>query len=175
MSYNKTTTYLSPMLEYPIAELISNFGFLNCYLGDHSYPDNPKNSIFVRFRPPRIDDALRELIKEAESNPRHLRTYDLPHGEIMFIFELDQKFEKDIEMFKRGKFSKMSREYAESNFSKESKRYKVLVKDPEYKQSIVDKYRVNENAVEELDSIPEPEKEIFRFNDLLGWTTSATI
>lgn len=169
MTYNKTTSYLAAMLEYPLNGFFKDCGFINCYLGDHSFPEVHQNCIYVRLKPKEITETVIRHLKEARTHKDYVRDYDLPYGEIMYVFKLDEKFENDIRMFKQGKYSKINREFVEKNFAKDSKRYKVLTKNSEYKNSLAELYRVNDNYIEELDSIPNPEKEIFRFNETVGW------
>ena len=169
MKYNKTTIYLAAMLEYNLEKFVSDMGFVNCYIGDHSYPIQYKNHMFVRVKPINFGKTTLEIIEETKKHKSFVRVYDLVDNELMFVFKLNDSYEKDIAMFRLGKYSKISREYVNSKFTKDSKRYKVFHKDEKYKAAIRDLYAVRDSSIDELESIPLPEEEIFRCNDLRGW------
>jgi hypothetical protein len=166
MGYNKTTLYLAGMLDYNLKDLIETNAFINCYLGDHSFPVDYSNHIYVRIK---FSPQVQRIIEAARKSPSYEIEYDLPNGEIMLVFRIDSKYSKDVAAFRAGKYSKIDREYVQKVFPKGSKRYKILTLDEGYKKALVELYHVRESSIEELESNPSPVEEIFRFNDQRGW------
>jgi len=169
MKYNKTTIYLAAMLDYGLDKFVSDMGFLNCYLGDHAYPVQYTDHIFIRAKPASFNKEVLDILEETKKHKSFVRMYDLLEDEIMVVFKLNSSYSKDILMFKLGKYSKISKEYVNTYFNKNSKRYKVFSKDEEYKAAIRELYAVRESSIEELESIPLPEEEIFRYDGIRGW------
>lgn len=168
MKYTKTTSYLASMVNYAFSNF-RPFNFINCYLGDHGAEKDYNNHICVRVSPDDFTDEFREIQNAVRKSDEYVADYDLPNMEVMFVFKLPEKYRADVELFKLGKYSKMNRDYVNEKFEKGSKKFKVFTKDPGYRAALEDEcgLRLPEDA--ELASIPNPEEEVFRFNNKRGW------
>lgn len=81
---------------------------LNAYFGDTSQP-NLINHVFLLFE--YYDDPLNQrLIKEITSLPDYESSYQPSESLIMYIFRIPDRFQKDYELFKQSKYSKISEE-----------------------------------------------------------------
>lgn len=165
--YTKTTSYLAPMIEQNLSVFLEH-NFVNCYLGDDGYDIKYPNHLYLRVAPSEFTDKFRDVTREVRNSKEYVADYDLPNREVMFVFKISETYYGDLELFKAGKYGKINKEYVERSFKKDSKRYKVLNKDPEYRAMLEETLDVHLPANAELEELPIPEHEIFR-NSNRGW------
>lgn len=166
--YTKTTSYIAPMISENLSPF-KEFNFLNCYLGDHGYDVKYEDALYLRVAPEEFNTGFKKLTEQVRKSKEYITDYDLPNREVMFVFQIGTQYKQDLEHFKNGKYSKIDRNYVEKNFLQNSKRYKVLTRDPEYRVMLEELLSIHLPANAELASIPEASTEIFRFNNLRGW------
>lgn len=161
-AYTKTTSYIAPMVKEDLTVFLDH-GFINCYLGDNGYGINYPNHLYLRVSPKEFSDDFRATTEKIRNSPAYVADYDLPDREVMFVFKIDEDYLNNLKEFKKGKYSKIDKAYVEKAFKKDSKRYKILNQDPDYRATLEESLSVvlPENA--ELEEIPEAANEIFRF------------
>jgi len=165
-TYNKTTSYLAPMIKQDLSVFL-DFNFINCYLGDQGHDVEYKNHLYLRVAPDSFSDKFKAISDLVRRSPEYVTDYDLPNKEVMFVFKISENYFEDLRLFKEGKYSKIDKKYVERSFKKNSKRYKVFNQDPEYRAMLEESWEVRLPANAELESIPNPEHEIFRYTR--GW------
>lgn len=112
MELKKTITsiFMVPTLRIGRDELKQN-GFINAYLKDGGREVQYSNSIYLVFHPSNIDQFKVFLDNEYERTKAIIDDYDYEDGFVVVVYALDNKFKKDFELIKKGKYSKTSREF----------------------------------------------------------------
>jgi hypothetical protein len=105
---NINTIFLLPTLKLDPLELKTN-GFINCYEQDvkkTSYED----CIYAVFKPPNLDVFKTFLDNLYENRTDVIEDYDdSPY--VVVVFKLTDAFKEDINLVKKGKYSKTSKEF----------------------------------------------------------------
>jgi hypothetical protein len=112
MEIKKTITsiFMVPTLQIPKNCLKDN-GFINAYSNDSTKEEQYKDCIYILFKPPNLDKFREFLESEYERTTNIIEDYDYEKGYVVVVYKLNEKFKKDFELIKRGKYSKTSIEY----------------------------------------------------------------
>lgn len=92
-------------------EAAKNNGFLNAYVQDKTHEAIYPNAIYLLFKPSNIDKFRDFLENEYERGSTIIEDYDYPEGYIVLVYQLDMTFRKDIDLVKRGQYSKTSEDF----------------------------------------------------------------
>lgn len=162
----KTSYYLLPMIGINF-KLFCDYGFIDAYLGDglRSYPSKAMYLLFA----PEYTEEFAEFCERVREHENFIDDYDVDDEHVMIVFKIPKKYHEDVELFKQGKFSKISKEYVKTSFKDfKDPRRKVFDRDKYLKLKVEEFLGVNLEDDAELEGIPLPEKEIFRYEDN-GW------
>ncbi len=149
-----------PTLKVPKDALRSN-GFINGYIKDSRQENSHKNSVYLLFKPQDLDRFREFLDDEYERTKNIIEDYDYENGYVVVVYQLNEKFHKDYELIRRGKYSKTSKIF-QSEFPKTVK----LIKNGLNKDEISLQYRIF-NKSDELKEFWE-EKLGIDFNSIIG-------
>jgi hypothetical protein len=142
---NITSIFMVPTLKVPKDALRSN-GFINAYIKDNRREDQYKESIYLLFKPKDLDKFREFLDNEYERTKTIIEDYDYEDGFVVVVYQLNEKYRKDFDLIRQGKYSKTSAEF-QKNFPKIIKIYRGGL----HKDEISLQYRIfnkNEDLVE---------------------------
>ena len=134
-----------PTLKVPKDALRSN-GFINAYVKDNRREDQYKESIYLLFKPKDLDKFREFLDSEYERTRTIIEDYDYEDGFVVVVYQLNEKYRKDFDLIRQGKYSKTSAEF-QKNFPKIIKIYRGGL----HKDEISLQYRIfnkNEDLIE---------------------------
>jgi hypothetical protein len=109
MTDKKTVTsiFILPVLKIGKDRLVTN-GFINAYSKDSHREIQYDNCIYVLFKPKNVD-AFREFLDaEYERCSKLLDDYHYEDEYIVLVYEIDESYKNDINLIKKGKYSKTS-------------------------------------------------------------------
>ena len=107
---NITTIFMVPTLKVPKDALKSN-GFMNAYIKDADRDDDYEDAIYLLFKPNDLDKFREFLEDEYERTKSVIEDYDYEDGYVVVVYQLNEKFKKDFELIKRGRYSKTSEDF----------------------------------------------------------------
>jgi hypothetical protein len=118
MTVEKTITsiFMIPTLKIPKDKLKEN-GFINGYVKDGGRDIQYENSVYVLFKPENLDKFREFLDKEYERTKTVIEDYDYEDGYVVVVYQLNDKYKKDFNLIKQGKYSKTSKSF-QSEFPK---------------------------------------------------------
>jgi hypothetical protein len=131
-----TTIFMVPTLKINRDHLYDN-GFMNGYVKDVRKDVQYENCIYLLFKPENIDKFKDFLDGEYERTKSIIDDYDYEDGYVVVVYELDNKYKRDFEYVKKGKYSKTSKEF-QSLFPKIVK----IKTNGRYKDEISLQYRI---------------------------------
>jgi hypothetical protein len=99
-----------PTLKVPKDALRGN-GFINAYIKDARREDQYKDSIYLLFKPTDLDKFREFLDSEYERTKTIIEDYDYEDGYVVVVYQLNDKYKKDFNLIKEGKYSKTSEEF----------------------------------------------------------------
>jgi hypothetical protein len=99
-----------PTLKVPKDALRGN-GFINAYINDARREDQYKDSIYLLFKPTDLDKFREFLDSEYERTKTIIEDYDYEDGYVVVVYQLNDKYKKDFNLIKEGKYSKTSEEF----------------------------------------------------------------
>lgn len=145
-------------------------GFRRAYLNDHLYP--MENCIFLLFKPIEFTEKFKGFCEILESHKEFKQSYDIEDG-VVFVFQINPLYKKDVQLLKQGKYSLTSKEFKElfPQFVKNKKGQKtlfpnwmILHKHPQQRKTMEEKVgcAIDENA--ELWDLFSPEYEVLNYN-----------
>lgn len=129
-----------PTLKVPKDALRGN-GFINAYIKDNRRDDQYKESIYLLFKPTDIDKFREFLDSEYERTKAVIEDYDYEDGYVVVVYQLDNKYNKDYELVKQGKYSKTS-----ANFQKMFPKIVKITRGGLHKDEISLQYRIFNKA-----------------------------
>jgi len=112
-------------------------GFMNGYVKDVRKDVQYENCIYLLFKPENLDKFKDFLDKEYERTKSIIDDYDYEDGYVVVVYELDNRYKRDFEYVKNGKYSKTSKEF-QSLFPKIVK----IKTNGRYKDEISLQYRI---------------------------------
>lgn len=109
MELKKTITsiFMVPTLKIP-KEALKDNGFINGYVKDVGRDVQYEGCIYLLFQPKNLDKFREFLMDEYERTKSVIDDYDYPDGYVVIVYKLDDKFSKDFNLIKKGKYSKTS-------------------------------------------------------------------
>lgn len=107
---NITSIFMVPTLKVPKDALRGN-GFINAYIKDARREDQYKDSIYLLFKPTDLDKFREFLDSEYERTKTIIEDYDYEDGFVVVVYQLNDKYKKDFNLIKEGKYSKTSEEF----------------------------------------------------------------
>lgn len=115
MSNNKqniSTLFLLPgiQIRHDLKQKFYQNGFVNSYLYC-SQLTYPFNVVYLVFQPYEFDAGFLHFTTELQKNPNFLEIIDAGHNRVMIVYRVPRKFNKDYELFLKGKYSKLSAEF----------------------------------------------------------------
>jgi hypothetical protein len=111
-----------PTLKVPKDALRGN-GFINAYIKDNIREDQYKESIYLLFKPKELDKFREFLDNEYERTKSIIEDYDYEDGYVVVVYQLNEKYRKDFDLIRQGKYSKTSADF-QKNFPKIIKIYR---------------------------------------------------
>lgn len=146
-------------------------GFRNAYLNDYKFP--LENCVYFLFKPTEFTPRFKMLCDLLENHKEYKISYDVDGG-VIFVFNIPDKYKKDVELLKLGKYSKVTEEYKKlfPQSVRDNKGNKVLFKNwmilyrhPDFKKKMEERVgqSIDENA--ELWDPFNPKYEIFNYDD----------
>lgn len=115
---NKTTTFMLPAIhlnaDKTSFKLLKYFGLINCYLKHKQGIDTNPQYLYLVFNPSM--EALKNFNKFYEiykQYPNFVRDYIVDQNVIVLVFKVKDKWLPTLEEFRKSKYSRMSKEYAE--------------------------------------------------------------
>jgi len=129
-----------PTLKVPKDALRGN-GFINAYVRDNRREDVYKESIYLLFKPTDIDKFREFLDGEYERTKAVIEDYDYEDGYVVVVYQLDNKYKKDYELVRQGKYSKTS-----ANFQKLFPKIVKITRGGLHKDEISLQYRIFNKA-----------------------------
>ena len=157
---NITSIFMVPTLKVPKDALRSN-GFINAYVKDNRRDDQYKESVYLLFKPTDLDKFREFLDSEYERTKAVIEDYDYEDGYVVVVYQLNDKYKKDFNLIKQGKYSKTSEEF-QKMFPKVVK----IVKNNLHRDEVSLQYRIF-NKAEDLVSFWE-EKLGIDFKSIVG-------
>jgi len=149
-----------PTLKVPKDALKGN-GFINAYVKDNRREDQYKESVYLLFKPTDLDKFREFLDSEYERTKAVIEDYDYEDGYVVVVYQLDNKYNRDFNLIKQGKYSKTSEEF-QKMFPKVVK----IVKNNSHRDEVSLQYRIFTKA-EDLVSFWE-EKLGIDFKSIVG-------
>lgn len=123
-----TSIFMVPTLGIGRERLI-DCGYLNGYIEDSRRDIQYEGCIYLLFKPDKLDMFREFLDEEYERTKSVVDDYDYEDGFVVVVYSLDDKFNRDFELVKQGKYSKTSQEF-QRLFPKVVKiKHKGLMKD----------------------------------------------
>ena len=104
---NITSIFIVPTLKIS-RENLQNNGFINGYVIDIDYDVSYENCVYLLFKPKDIEKFRDFLSNEYERTKSIIEDYDYKDGFVVVVYQLDNKFKKDFDLIKQGKYSKTS-------------------------------------------------------------------
>lgn len=99
-----------PTLKVP-KDALRNNGFINAYIKDDRRDDDYKESIYLLFKPDNLDKFREFLDDEYERTKTIIEDYDYEDGYVVVVYQLNDKYKRDFNLIKQGKYSKTSEEF----------------------------------------------------------------
>jgi hypothetical protein len=131
---------------------------MNGYVKDVRKDVQYENCIYLLFKPENIDRFKDFLDEEYERTKSIIDDYDYEDGYVVVVYELNDKYKRDFEYVKNGKYSKTSKEF-QSLFPKIVK----IKTNGRYKDEISLQYRIF-NHTEDLVQFWEDKLDV-KFDD----------
>ena len=92
-------------------ENLNENGFINGYIKDGGRDIQYENSVCVLFKPKNLDKFREFLDKEYERTKAVIEDYDYEDGFVVVVYQLNDKYKKDFNLIKKGKYSKTSKSF----------------------------------------------------------------
>ena len=139
---NITSIFMVPTLKVPKDALRSN-GFINAYIKDNRREDQYKESVYLLFKPTDLDKFREFLDSEYERTKAVIEDYDYEDGYVVVVYQLNDKYKKDFNLIRQGKYSKTSEE-----FQKMFPRVVKIVKNNLHRDEVSLQYRIFTKAAD---------------------------
>ena len=114
MEIKKTITsiFIVPILKINKDDLKNN-GYSNGYVEDDRKDVQYENSLYLLFKPENLDRFRTFLDNEYERTKNIIDDYVDKNGYVVIVYKIDDKFKKDVQLIKEGKYSKTSKVFQE--------------------------------------------------------------
>ncbi len=97
-----------PTLKFP-KDSLKNNGFINGYIKDDRKDSQYENAVYILFKPDDLDKFREFLDNEYERTKNIIEDYDYEDGYVVVVYKLNEKFKKDYELVRDGKYSQTSK------------------------------------------------------------------
>lgn len=185
--YTKTTQFLLPAIALNVKNRLIHSFFVNSYVGDKGHRNNYDRPIFVLFAVK--DFASREWHKVYSTlvkSENYVDDYDCGKQDdknlVMMVFRVPEEFEEDYYHFKRGRYSKFSKEYKskfpqyvhnENGEKVESMIWQVIHKSATLKRKLEDEFgldygQLDKDDTAEIWDLPRRNREYYRYEETLS-------
>tara|TARA_R110000868_G_scaffold14426_4_gene67231 strand:+ start:36168 stop:36722 length:555 start_codon:yes stop_codon:yes gene_type:complete len=108
-----TTIFMVPTLNIPKGALKEN-GFINGFIKDDKQDVEYKDAVYLLFKPADLYKFRNFLDNEYERTKNVIEDYDYQDGYVVIVYKLDNKFNDDFRLIRRGKYSRTSKEFQDS-------------------------------------------------------------
>jgi hypothetical protein len=139
---NITSIFMVPTLKVPKDALRSN-GFINAYIKDNRREDQYKESVYLLFKPTDLDKFREFLDSEYERTKAVIEDYDYEDGYVVVVYQLNDKYKKDFNLIRQGKYSKTS-----VDFQKMFPKVVKIVKNNLHRDEVSLQYRIFTKAAD---------------------------
>jgi|SRR6478735_10987835 len=109
---NTTTIFMVPTLGINREELRAN-GFIEAYVQDKLKEVNYEDSVYLLFKPSNLTKFKYFLDNEYDRTSSILEDYDYPKKMVVIVYKLEERFKRDFELVKVGKYSQTSLTFQE--------------------------------------------------------------
>jgi hypothetical protein len=166
-----TLLIMKPITGLGIGSL-SKFGLINSYLQDE-LSDLDGDNLFVLFKPTDMDNFEKMADKYVRRTDNFLQDYDYEGGYIVLTYSIPTGLLDDFELFKKGKYSKMSVK-VRSNYKfqvvidgkkEKSFQYMVFNKDSDFRYNLENYLGVTFSQEDELWEAPG-DNEILKIEEI---------
>lgn len=163
--YNTSTLFiLKPVVGINFGVLKKEFGVINSYLKDKAREDLEGDMLFVLFKPVDFDYFEQFLEEQQENSANFLEDYDYAGGYVVVVYKIPEKMKEDFELFKQGKYSKLS-DIIKNCYDKEVKAF--LKPMPSFQHEVFSRAkRLKEELEEFLNAKFEKGAELWSLPDL---------
>lgn len=125
--FNCSTLFLMPVLGIGWRD-VKKMGFCNCYLRDENKPEYEDMEVVLLLFQNKGDDRFRYFVeKEKARTSLFIDEYDYEEGYIVLVYEFPAELKEDYYRFKRGEYSKLSKEFLKKTPKSTSEKVKALV------------------------------------------------
>jgi len=110
---NKSTFCIMPILGIGRDEFYWDFYYLNCYVSVKEYSDD-KNKFYLLFNFEGELQAyltVKEVLNKSDYYEKELLHSSIDNDYVVFVFNIPDKYKEEVKKFKRGEYSKFSRDY----------------------------------------------------------------
>jgi hypothetical protein len=159
---NKTTDYILPCLGQNRVYFDTEGYLINAYLGEN-------NTLYLMYRFAKTD-YYGELEKRLLNHPRLVKMNNSIPGYDIFIYTIPEQHKDDVELFKKGKYSKLSEELKKKikvfyGLSDKSNLWKILTKDASLVKQLEDTFFTPRGFFWniDLDAKPKLKDEIWKY------------
>ena len=142
---NITSIFMVPTLKVPKDALRAN-GFINGYIKDDRREDQYKESIYLLFKPENLDKFREFLDSEYDRTKTIIEDYDYEDGFVVVVYQLNERYKKDYELIRQGKYSKTS-----ADFQKMFPKIIKIVKNGLHRDELSLQYRIFNKAEDLVD------------------------
>jgi len=156
---NKTTTYVLPCLGKDKFYFGTETYLVNAYL------DEERESIYLLYRFGKTDN-YGKIETNVLNHPLFVKMHNTLPGFDLFEFKIPEMFLKDVELFVRGKYSKLSDKLKQNikvfyQLHQRSRTWQILTKDKELVKEFEDYYFCSFSGVD-LEIKPKLEEEVWK-------------
>lgn len=114
--FTKTALFLLPAISLNVRNKYVFKFFENAFLGDKCYESDIERAIYVLFTVLRNDRDWKPVYEALKKKEEYILDYEIGsdkegHDQIMIVFQVPEKYSNEYLMFKKGKYSKFSKEY----------------------------------------------------------------
>lgn len=149
--FNKTSRFIMPLLEISSGGKLTSMFLKGAFMDDYSIEHDFTRPVFLLFSVKnQRDRGWQELCKQLNARRDYIMDYYVGEQDnsslIMYVLELAPKWGDDYELFKQGRYSKMSEQYkakfpktiySASGVAKEGREWGILHKSDILKNEVV--------------------------------------
>lgn len=103
-----TSIFMIPLLKIN-KDSLREMGFINAYIGDNNIDVSYENAIHLLFKPKSLSSFRTFLQEEYDRTTNIIDDYDYGGGFVVVVYKLNSKFINDINLIKKGLYSKTSK------------------------------------------------------------------
>lgn len=108
--YNCSTIFLlKPITGAHFSHLENDYGLINSYLKDKLRDEDGGDNMYILFKPHDFEQFEQFLNTQEYENIHFKEDYDYAGGYVVLIYKIPDHLQKDFELFKQGKYSKLSK------------------------------------------------------------------